>query len=84
MDVGMKAKVSIFLIAASLLFGIGWTSHAQKQRTERLTWEYKVEVNPNEEKLNQLGTQGWEIAGLHSSITDGSSGSTFIYLKRAK
>jgi hypothetical protein len=61
--------MKIFItIAATLIFTIGafaiftQTQKAQPQVT--VVWEYKFEYSINEKKANELGAQGWELAGM--------------------
>ena len=73
----MKAKI-LLLVCAGLVACILFIGARGYGRT---TWEYKV---PNaswlpEEQLNELGAQGWELAGM---TFDGSN--THFYFKRPK
>lgn len=43
-------------------------------------WEYKKETDYNEENLNKLGEQGWEVAGTFSN----GMGPNQVLLKRPK
>ena len=54
--------------------------------TDKSVWEYKLlsrnlskEEAPNEEELNKLGKEGWELAGV---FTD--SPFVYFYFKRLK
>lgn len=33
-------------------------------RIARVQWEYKIETDINERRMNQLGAQGWELVGF--------------------
>lgn len=69
---------------------VGWTARTQSQA--QVTWEYReVELDARidaTQRLNQLGTQGWELVGVTSGCA--SSPSTTLgcrywaYLKRAR
>jgi hypothetical protein len=83
----MKLKIAALIISVALLITIGWTVNAQKQdspKATKVTWEYKIEFNPSESKLNELGAQGWEMTGVFVNSTDGNSGSAVTYFKKAK
>jgi hypothetical protein len=58
---------------------VGWTVYGQRSAPQRPAWEYKVVGNLNEQQLNELGSQGWEVVA-----TVASGGYFAIYLKRAK
>jgi hypothetical protein len=45
-------------------------------------WEYKVEYNASENKLNQLGAEGWELVGASPEAS--TSNITGFYFKRQK
>ena len=54
--------------------------------TEKTVWQYKQitrnlskENPPNEEELNQLGKDGWELVGILNN-----SGFAYLYFKRVK
>ncbi|HEX6799992.1 MAG TPA: hypothetical protein VF116_19930 [Ktedonobacterales bacterium] len=55
-------------------------------------WEYKKLYGIDEEKLNALGEQGWEVAGAASEVQGYSSGNVLsgistkitVILKRRK
>jgi len=48
----------------------------------RVQWEYKVEVNINERRMNQLGKEGWELVGFQLTSPRGGSGNTNYVFKR--
>ncbi|MGH9767832.1 MAG: hypothetical protein ACREAB_10400 [Blastocatellia bacterium] len=77
----MKSKnVRIFCsLILAVLMVVGWTVYGQRSTTQRPAWEYKVVGNLNEQQLNELGSQGWEMV---ATVTSG--GYFAIYLKRAK
>jgi hypothetical protein len=57
------------------------------QSTPRIVWEYKIifDANANnEKKLNELGTQGWELVGIRATVFDGQTTGAHYYFKRAK
>lgn len=56
---------------------IGWANQGQTQRT----FEYKTEDKCFDDKrLNALGTEGWELAGM----TESGYGGRHCIFKRAK
>lgn len=54
-----------FLITASLLM-TGWTGTRQRTSASNTAWEYKVVGTIDEGRLNELGSQGWELAAGYS------------------
>lgn len=69
----MQAKRLLLaaVAAALLLCAAGWSAYAQRSRAKRTTWEYKAIGFSNQsadkeslDKLNELGTQGWELVGV--------------------
>lgn len=55
--------------------------------TARIVWEYKIifDANANnEKKLNELGTQGWELVGIRTTVFEGQTTGGHYYFKRAK
>ena len=66
----MKNKLFLALVVAALLCLAGWTAHAQLQRNHPTAqlWEYtEAELDPrfmSTQKLNQAGTQGWELVAV--------------------
>jgi hypothetical protein len=87
----MKTKVWTIVIVAAVLFGLaGWTSYGQKQREERMTWEYRVVYAPgarniSESTMNQLGSQGWELVTFQAINNEGGTiGAGNYFFKRAR
>jgi predicted negative regulator of RcsB-dependent stress response len=80
-DEFMRSKnVQIFCsLILALLMVIGWTVYGQRSAPQRSVWEYKVVHFQNEQQLNELGSQGWEMV-----TATGDGGYFAIYLKRAK
>ncbi len=57
------------------------------QSNQRIVWEYKIifDANANnEKKLNELGTQGWELVGIRTTVFDGQTTGAHYYFKRVK
>ena len=83
----MKTRFPWLLAITLILCLLGLTIHAQKQTGARTTWEYKSVFSTSGDVgyvLNELGTQGWELAAVDvTSERNGSNGATY-YLKRAK
>lgn len=86
----MKNKLTIALLIGGLFFTAGaWSGHGQNERVKSVSYEYLVLADPTEssetgegiKKLNELGSQGWELAGATKS---GSYGSARLYFKRPK
>jgi hypothetical protein len=78
----MRLKRYALLVVTTLaLFGlVGWSSYAQKKSSGRAAWEYRLEVSLSTQQVNELGAEGWEMAGF--SVDGG--GNKVIYFKRAK
>jgi hypothetical protein len=80
----------IILATVLLLTAIGWTSYGQRQRAAATNWEYKVVYSPGERsmterKLNELGSQGWELVACQQINQEGVTiGAGNYYFKRAK
>lgn len=67
-------------LAASLL---GFSALAQRRQPSTIVWEYKIIYRADEQGLNELGVQGWEVTGV-AAFSNGSAQQLQIYLKRAK
>ena len=71
----IKTKVYVSAMVVLFLCLIGWTGHAEAQRSsqERRTWEYKVfsPVTPGpslQDQMNQLGAEGWELVTVQQPL----------------
>lgn len=68
------------LILAALLLTT-WTVQAQRSTAPKTVWEYKIIPGPiNESKLNEAGTEGWELVAVEA----GGTAYSVYYLKRPK
>lgn len=75
---GLAALLAVLIITVT-----GWT------QTKGVQWEYKTaEITLNssaEQKLNELGAQGWELVGAQARTFGGGTGNQMIYhFKRQK
>ena len=56
------------IIALVLLCAVSWSSYAQRSKTRKPAWEYKVttfsNLYGNEKSLNEIGAQGWELVEI--------------------
>ena len=85
----MRNKLVIAFLIVGLLFVGAWKGQGQPGKVESVSYEYLVLPDPTEgsetnqglKKLNELGAQGWELAGVSKS---GNYGSARLYFKRAK
>ncbi len=85
----MRSKLAIAFLIVGLLFVGAWSGHGQTEKVESVFYEYLVLPDPTEssdsnqglKKLNELGAQGWELAGVTKS---GGYGSARLYFKRAR
>ena len=85
----MRNKLALAFLIVGLLFVGAWSGHGQTKKAAGVAYEYLVLADPTEvsgldngiKKLNELGAEGWELAGVSKS---GSSGSARLYFKRAK
>ena len=83
----IKAKTGWIILIIAIVFITGWSGRGQSASEEATNkaWEYKVIHHLNEQKLNELGAEGWELVTVLPAISSGSStGVTTFYLKRAK
>jgi len=64
--------LAIFVVA-------GWTVYGQRSTAPRPVWEYKITGSVSEQQLNELGSQGWELAAATAE-----GGNFALFLKRAK
>lgn len=85
----MRSKLAIAFLIVGLLFIGAWRSQGQTEKVKSVSYEYLVMIDPTEsssqdegiKKLNELGAQGWELAGITKT---GGYGSARLYFKRAK
>ncbi|RPI90352.1 MAG: DUF4177 domain-containing protein [Planctomycetaceae bacterium] len=49
------------------------TQAQEASKPTRLVWEYKV-VRVNEEELNRLGAEGWEVVAAYGDVKGQSAG----------
>jgi hypothetical protein len=85
----MRSKLAIAFLIVGLLFVGAWSGQGQTEKVESVSYEYLVLPDPTEssesnqglKKLNELGAQGWELAGVSKT---GGYGSARLYFKRAR
>jgi len=85
----MRRKLAIAFLIVGLLSIGAWSGQGQAEKVESVSYEYLVLPDPTEssestqglKKLNELGAQGWELAGVSKS---GGYGSARLYFKRAR
>ena len=85
----MRNKLAIAFLIVGLLSIGAWNGHGQTEKAKNVSYEYLVLPDPTEsaaldeglKKLNDLGAQGWELAGVSKS---GGYGSARLYFKRVK
>jgi hypothetical protein len=75
----MRNKI---LLAALLLMSLLLVGFVYRQA--RVQWEYRVIDNANEKKLDELGSEGWELVSVEPLASGGSTLSAHFYLKRQK
>jgi len=80
----MKTKSTLIVGIIVMLAVLAWTIHAQKQNSQKVSWQYTVLTfyNSNEArmKLEGAGNDGWELV----SVTEAPDRSVTLYLRRAK
>jgi hypothetical protein len=85
----MRSKLVIAFLIVGLLSVGAWNGQGQTEKVESVSYEYLVLPDPTEnsgldegiKKLNELGAQGWELAGVTKT---GGYGSARLYFKRAR
>jgi hypothetical protein len=85
----MRSKVAIAFLIVGLLSINAWSGQRQTEKVKSVSYEYLVLPDPTESsavdegitKLNELGAQGWELAGVTKS---GGYGSARLYFKRVR
>jgi hypothetical protein len=82
----MKKGVYVSLLIIALLCIFGWAGQAQRQQSTRVVWEYKFVVNTlDEQRLNELGAQGWELVQFDPGVRGGGGATNESYIfKRGK
>ncbi|HSB11211.1 MAG TPA: hypothetical protein VLM38_17110 [Blastocatellia bacterium] len=83
----MKPKLSLVaLLLICFVFALpNQVGHGQS--SPRIEWEYKISFDANannEKRLNELGTQGWELVGVRTTVFNGQTTGGHYYFKRAK
>ena len=84
----MRSKVLTVALVVALLSTVAWSSQGQPDKTGSVSYEYQVLTDPTEtgsmeeglKKLNELGAQGWELAGV---VKVGNNASR-LYFKRIR
>ncbi|HEV8482503.1 MAG TPA: hypothetical protein VGV87_03000 [Blastocatellia bacterium] len=90
----MKNRLYLVLALATLICLAGWTAQArlQKNTIEKQTWEFmEVELDARYQatpKLNQFGSQGWELVGVTSACISSPNATIgcryWAYMKRPR
>lgn len=82
----MKSKLNwILVLIVVAVFGLLTVSgYAQRQRSSRTLWEYKITQPLAEKELNELGAQGWELVEIKLRTFNGETSQELYYFKRAK
>jgi hypothetical protein len=73
----------------ALLVLAGWSGYAQPQNAAKTQWDYLVvqgvEITIREQRLNELGAQGWELVSVtFTCLSNLGPCYTAAYMKRAK
>ena len=81
----MKTPRLIVLLLIAVLVVAAWTAQGQKQNAAKVQWEYKIyalkmDEDLTEERLNQLGAEGWELIPMR---TEGVN-KIYYHFKRQK
>jgi hypothetical protein len=84
----MRSKIAIAILVVALLSIGAWSGKGQTEKVKSVSYDYQVLTDPTEvsgledgqKKLNELGAQGWELAGVSAK---GNSASK-LYFKRVK
>jgi hypothetical protein len=84
----MKAPFTSLCAVAAVVFLAGWSGYAQ-QSSAKDKWEYlivhgQVSHFLTDQRLNELGAQGWELVSVTFGCVGDASCYTSAYLKRAK
>lgn len=81
-----RNALALLIVVAVLIFAIGWINSGQA--STKGNWEYKTVYAggpkfSGDATLNELGAQGWELAGVAAWNFEGVSQTT-LYFKRAR
>lgn len=84
----MKNKIAVALLGVALLSIAAWSSQGQTERVRGISYEYRVLPDPTGtegmeqglKRLNHLGSQGWELAG----VSQRGNVAPTLYFKRVK
>ena len=82
----MKNKIPVALLILTVLFLLVWDGRGQTDNARNIIYLYQVIDDPTQtgnmdagmKKLNELGAQGWELAG----VSRGENPPAKLYLKR--
>jgi len=58
----------LILITAAVILTVGWTRSSPSPETskwEYMTYRVSVKYGPNEDEINKLGAEGWELAAVY-------------------
>jgi len=81
----MKKSIYLPMLIIALLCIVAWAGQAQRQQPMRVVWEYKFVVNSlDEQRLNELGAQGWELVQFDPGVRGGGSTNESYIFKRSK
>lgn len=76
----MKTKLTLAILTLVCAVCVSAVPQSKPQ-----TWEYKFEYKCNEKRLNDLASQGWELASYAPSpISGGSMALDVCVVKKAK
>lgn len=84
----MKNKIAVVLLVVALLSIAAWSSQGQTEKLRSVSYEYQVLTDPTGtegmeqglKRLNDLGAQGWELAG----VSQRGNVVPTLYFKRVK
>lgn len=74
----MKKRITLVALLLVSLLCVGFARQSRPQ----IQWEYKIEKDADEKRLNQLGAEGWELVTLDRGT--GSLSRSMFVLKRAR
>ena len=74
----MRNKLTIALLIVALVSVVAWNAQSQTSKPKNVIYQYDVIYDPTEtmgqdeglKKLNELGAQGWELAGVRTESTN--------------